>query len=47
LSVGVGAATVAAPTKNFPPGELFDGASRCLYGSQASGGTVVKSIEIY
>jgi hypothetical protein len=43
----VGVATIALPTKNFLPATLLDGASRCLYGSHASGGTVVKSIEIY
>jgi GGDEF domain-containing protein len=45
LSVGV--ATVAMPPKNFPPSDLFATASRCLYGSHASGGGVVKSLEIY
>jgi HD-like signal output (HDOD) protein/GGDEF domain-containing protein len=45
--LGVGAATVSLPPKNFPPGDLFDAARRCLYGSHASGGAVVKSIEIY
>jgi HD-like signal output (HDOD) protein/GGDEF domain-containing protein len=47
LHVGVGAATVALPPKNFLPVDLFDAASHCLYGSHASGGGVVKSIEIY
>ena len=45
--LGVGAATVSLPPKNFPAGDLFEGAQRCLYGSHASGGAVVKSIEIY
>jgi HD-like signal output (HDOD) protein/GGDEF domain-containing protein len=45
LSVGIG--TVSLPPKNFPAGELLEGARRCLYGSHASGGGVVKSIEIY
>jgi hypothetical protein len=45
--LAVGVATIALPTKNFLPATLLDGASRCLYGSHASGGTVVKSIEIY
>ncbi|MCC6126020.1 MAG: HDOD domain-containing protein [Pirellulales bacterium] len=45
LSVGVG--TVAMPPKNFPPRDLFATASRCLYGSHASGGGVLKSLEIY
>ncbi len=43
----VGAATVSLPPKNFPAADLFAGAERCLYGSRASGGGVVKSIEIY
>jgi len=47
LSVSVGAATLSVPTKNFPPKDLFEAAHRCLYGSHASGGGVVKSIEIY
>jgi len=46
-SLGVGAATVALPPKNFPSQDLFTAADRCLYGSHASGGGVVKSIEIY
>ncbi|MBN2294498.1 MAG: HDOD domain-containing protein [Pirellulales bacterium] len=47
LSVSVGAATVAMPPKNFPPESLVESAERCLYGSKASGGGVLKSIEIY
>lgn len=47
LSIGVGAATVAMPPKNFPPESLVESAGRCLYGSRASGGGVLKSIEIY
>jgi HD-like signal output (HDOD) protein/GGDEF domain-containing protein len=46
-SLSVGVATVAMPPKNFPPQDLFATASRCLYGSHASGGGVVKSLEIY
>jgi HD-like signal output (HDOD) protein/GGDEF domain-containing protein len=46
-SLSVGVATVAMPPKNFPPKDLFATASRCLYGSHASGGGVVKSLEIY
>ena len=46
-SLSVGVATVAMPPKNFPPADLFAAASRCLYGSHASGGGVVKSLEIY
>ncbi len=47
LKLDVGLATVAQPPKNFPPRDLLDGANRCLYASHASGGGVVKSIEIY
>ncbi|HUT89785.1 MAG TPA: HDOD domain-containing protein [Thermoguttaceae bacterium] len=47
LSISIGAATVSVPSRNFPCQDLVDGAHRCLYGSQASGGGVVKSIEIY
>lgn len=47
LSLSVGIATVAMPPKNFPPMDLWAAADRCLYGSRASGGAVVKSIEIY
>jgi len=45
--VSVGVATVAMPPKNFAHEELLAAADRCLYGSLASGGGVVKSIEIY
>jgi HD-like signal output (HDOD) protein/GGDEF domain-containing protein len=47
LKLDVGVATLAQPPKNFPPRALLDGADRCLYASHASGGGVVKSIEIY
>ncbi len=47
LSLSVGVATVSLPPKNFPAGDLLAAADRCLYGSRSSGGTVVKSIEIY
>jgi len=45
-SLAVGAATASLPPKNLPPSDLLDAAERCLYGSRASGGAVVKSIEI-
>ncbi len=45
--IAVGAATVSLPPRNFPAEELFSAADRCRYGSHASGGGVVKSIEIY
>lgn len=47
VGLSVGAATVALPPKNFRPEDLFAAADRCLYGSRAAGGGVVKSIEIY
>ena len=47
IGVSIGVATLSLPPKNFPPNDLFEGATRCLYGSHASGGGVVKSIEIY
>ncbi len=47
LSISVGAATVAMLPKNFSPESLVESADRCLYGSRASGGGVLKSIEIY
>ncbi len=47
FTVGIGAATVSLPPKNFSPESLLRGAERCLYGSHASGGNLVKSIEIY
>ncbi len=46
-SAGVGVATVALPPKNFPASELLAAAERCLFGSLASDGRVIKSIEIY
>ncbi len=47
LSLSAGIGTVSLPPRNFPPADLLDGAARCLGGAQASGGGVVKSIEIY
>jgi HD-like signal output (HDOD) protein/GGDEF domain-containing protein len=47
VSISVGAATVSLPPKNFPPRDLLVAADRCLNGSRASGGGVLKSIEIY
>ncbi len=46
VQVSVGASTVSLPPRNFPPAELYNAASRCVYASRSSGG-VVKSIEIY
>lgn len=47
LSVSVGAATVALPPRNFPPGDLFNSAARCLSAARMAGGNMLKSIEIY
>jgi HD-like signal output (HDOD) protein/GGDEF domain-containing protein len=47
VSVSVGAATVSLPPRNFPAEDLLVAAGRCLSGSRASGGGVLKSIEIY
>ncbi|MBN2477224.1 MAG: HDOD domain-containing protein [Pirellulales bacterium] len=47
ISVSVGVATVAMPPKNFIAEDLFAAADRCLYAAHASGGSLVKSIEIY
>ncbi len=47
LKLDIGVASLAQLPKNFPPRDLFEGADRCLYASHASGGDVVKSIEIY
>ncbi len=47
VSISVGAATVSLPPKNFPARDLLVAAGRCLSGSRASGGGVLKSIEIY
>ena len=47
VGIGVGVAALSLPPKSFPPDELVAAAERCLYGSRASGGGVVKSIEIY
>ncbi len=47
VSISIGVATVSLPPKNFPADDLLTSAARCLYGSHASGGSVVKSIEIY
>jgi len=47
FNISVGASTVMVPPKNFPAESLIQSAERCLYGSQASGGGVLKSIEIY
>jgi hypothetical protein len=47
LKLDIGVASITQLPKNFPPRDLLEGADRCLYASHASGGGVVKSIEIY
>lgn len=47
LALAVGVASVDIPPKNFPAQDLLEAAARCLFASHASGGSVVKSIEIY
>jgi HD-like signal output (HDOD) protein/GGDEF domain-containing protein len=46
FTVSGGAATLALPPRNFPPRELIEAARRCLSAARASGGNVVKSIDI-
>ena len=47
LTLQIGVSFAAAPAPNFPPEDLYTAAGRCLAASAASGGGVVKSIEIY
>jgi PleD family two-component response regulator len=47
VTVSAGLATFSIPPKNVPPQALIEGAQRCLYGAQISGGDGVKSIDIY
>lgn len=47
LGLAVGIATLSHVPPKFPPQELVGGAERCLHASQASGGGVVKSIEMF
>jgi len=47
LGVCVGVASVSLPPVNFDPNLMLESADRCLYGARASGGAMVKSIEIY
>jgi HD-like signal output (HDOD) protein/GGDEF domain-containing protein len=46
LTVSIGIATLAFPSKNFPPRELLTPAQRCLSAAILSGGNCVKSIEV-
>ena len=47
MTISVGVATLRLVPKNFPARELIDAASRCVFAAQASGGDVLKSIDIY
>jgi HD-like signal output (HDOD) protein/GGDEF domain-containing protein len=47
VSISIGAATVALPSRGFQARELMHSADRCLYVARASGGDVLKSIEVY
>lgn len=47
MSISAGSATVSLPPRNFPAEDLVQAADRCLYGARVSGGSVLKSIEIY
>lgn len=47
LALAVGTSTVPLPPKNFPPRDLLSAAERCLNASRASGGNVLKGIEIF
>ncbi len=47
IGVSVGVASAGLPPVNFDPELMLESADRCLYGARSSGGTMVKSIEIY
>ena len=47
ISVSIGVASASLPPVNFDPELMLESADRCLYGARSSGGTMVKSIEIY
>ncbi len=46
LSLSAGVATLALPSKNFPPSDLIASAERCLDAAIHSGGNSLKSIEL-
>jgi hypothetical protein len=46
LSLSAGVATLALPSRNFPPQELVTAAERCLDAAQLAGGNQLKSIEL-
>jgi GGDEF domain-containing protein len=47
LQCSAGIATLASPSSNFLPQNLVDAAERCLFATQASGGRIVKSIDLW
>jgi GGDEF domain-containing protein len=46
ITLSIGLASLAVPSKNFPAHELIAAAARCLSAAQLAGGDTVKSIEI-
>ena len=46
LSLSAGVATLALPSRNFPPQDLVTVAERCLDAAQLAGGNQLKSIEL-
>ena len=46
LSLSAGVATLALPSRNFPPQELVTAAERCLDAAKLAGGNQLKSIEL-
>jgi GGDEF domain-containing protein len=46
LSLSAGVATLALPSRNFPPLELVTAAERCLDAARLAGGNQLKSIEL-
>ncbi len=46
ISFSSGVATVDTPPPNFRPEDILEPARRCVYGSRATGGNLVKSIDL-
>jgi len=46
VQCSAGVATWASPGRSLPAEDLLDAAARCLFAAQASGGGVVKSIDV-
>jgi GGDEF domain-containing protein len=47
VTVSVGIAAIAMPTRSFAPADLVESAERCLHAARLAGGNALKSIEIY